>query len=89
MKAGTSLFMAPEVLISTKYDNKCDVFSFGIIMFQVLTQIDENDIYPKERLGEFNLDYKILIDQKFRPEIPKKYLKEKKYKQYIGFFNFF
>jgi serine/threonine protein kinase len=89
MKAGTSLFMAPEVLISTTYDNKCDVFSFGIIMFQVLTQIDEDNIYPKEKLDGFNLDYKITNDKNFRPEIPNVYLSDKKYEQYIGFFIIF
>jgi serine/threonine protein kinase len=86
MKAGTSLFMAPEVLISTTYDNKCDVYSFGIIMFQVLTQIDDDDIYPKEKLDGKNLDFKIITDKNFRPEIPKIYLNDKKYESYIGYF---
>jgi serine/threonine protein kinase len=71
MKAGTSLFMAPEVLISTNYDNKCDVFSFGIIMFQVLTQIDDDNIYKKERLASYTLDYKITTEKNFRPEYQK------------------
>jgi hypothetical protein len=69
--------MAPEVLISTTYDNKCDFYSFVIIMFQVLTQID--DIYPKEKLDRKNLDLKITTDKNFRPEIPKIYLNDKKY----------
>jgi serine/threonine protein kinase len=89
MKAGTSLFIAPEVLISTKYDHKCDIFSFGIIMFQILTQCEESEIYSKERLGEFNIDYKITSDKNFRPEIPEKYLNDKIYDEFIGFYFLF
>jgi serine/threonine protein kinase len=81
--------MAPEVLISTKYDNKCDVFSFGIIMFQVLTQVDDDNIFPKEKMGEYNLEYKILSDKNFRPEIPKIFLNDKIYQDYIGLIFFF
>jgi serine/threonine protein kinase len=84
MKAGTSLFIAPEVLISTKYNNKCDVFSFGIIMFQILTECDESKIYSKERIGEFNIDFLIASDKNFRPIITEIYLNDKQYTEYIG-----
>jgi serine/threonine protein kinase len=90
MKAGTSLFIAPEVLISTKYNHKCDVFSLGIIMFLILTQIDENEIYSKDQLGEFNIDYKITSDKNFRPIIPEKYLNDNKLiSEYIGWYFLF
>ena len=37
VRVGTSVFMAPEVL-SGYYDEKVDVFSFGIMMYVVLTE---------------------------------------------------
>jgi hypothetical protein len=36
--AGTPLWMAPEVLLSIRYSVSADVYSFGIIMFEVATR---------------------------------------------------
>ena len=33
---GTPLYMAPEVFVG-EWDEKCDVYSFGIIMWEILT----------------------------------------------------
>jgi len=35
---GTLIFMAPEVIKSKEYTKKVDIFSTGIIMFQLLTE---------------------------------------------------
>ncbi|EGD79945.1 TKL protein kinase [Salpingoeca rosetta] len=35
---GTPLYMAPEALMGDKYDAKADVFSFGVLMWEVSTQ---------------------------------------------------
>jgi tRNA A-37 threonylcarbamoyl transferase component Bud32 len=43
MRVGTALYMAPEVILTNNYDQKCDIFSFSIIMFQILTK--KIDIY--------------------------------------------
>ena len=37
-RIGTSIYMAPEIVNNEFYDEKCDVFSFGIIMFEVFTR---------------------------------------------------
>lgn len=37
---GTSLWMAPEVMMGDRYDEKADVFSFGV----VLSELDSNDL---------------------------------------------
>ena len=34
--AGTVLTMAPEILAGEKYDNKCDLWSLGVIIYQLL-----------------------------------------------------
>lgn len=35
-KAGSPLFMAPEI-INEKYSNKCDIWSFGVLMYIMLS----------------------------------------------------
>ena len=34
---GNSHFRAPEVILGRQYNNKADVWSFGVIMFFILT----------------------------------------------------
>jgi serine/threonine protein kinase len=78
--------MAPEVITSTHYDYKCDIFSFGIIMYQVLTQCSENDIYPLDKLNGKNIDFILSTNQSFRPEISDNLKNKVEYKEYIGIF---
>eukprot|EP00727_Mastigamoeba_balamuthi_P005171 m51a1_g14652 putative protein serine threonine (1032) ;mRNA; f:110388-114236 len=35
---GTCIYMAPEVLIGEPYSSKCDVYSFGIVLYELVTQ---------------------------------------------------
>jgi serine/threonine protein kinase len=35
---GTPLWMAPEVMLFQKFNEKCDVYSFGIILWELLTR---------------------------------------------------
>jgi len=37
---GTPLWMAPEVLMNKEYDSKADVYSFGIVLWEILTGKD-------------------------------------------------
>ena len=37
LKCGTPVYMAPEVLSDEQYDFKADVYSFGILMYEVVT----------------------------------------------------
>ena len=34
---GTAYYIAPEILLSKKYDEKCDLWSIGVIMYILLT----------------------------------------------------
>ena len=36
--AGTQLIMAPEILNDEKYNNKCDLWSLGVIIYQLYTK---------------------------------------------------
>jgi serine/threonine protein kinase len=51
MRVGTSIYIAHEVILSNHYDQKCDVFSFSIIMYQVLTDYLDN-VYELNEIEE-------------------------------------
>jgi serine/threonine protein kinase len=36
-QAGSLPYMAPEVVLSKTYDSKCDVFSFSILLWEILS----------------------------------------------------
>lgn len=57
--------MAPEIVNNEFYDEKCDVFSFGIIMFELLVETTE----PYGRVA-FNIEYHVARNPLFRPQIP-------------------
>jgi len=61
------LWMAPEVIGGKgHYDKKCDVYSFGIIMWETL---NENEPYHDIQDKQMVVD-KIAKDPNFRPTIP-------------------
>ena len=35
---GTDPWMAPEVILGHDYDSSADVFSYGIVLFEILTR---------------------------------------------------
>jgi serine/threonine protein kinase len=79
MRVGTALYMAPEVILTNNYNQKCDVFSYSIMMYQVLTnKID--DVYKEETKknkkeielveeGNYNVEFKVANDPNYRPKI--------------------
>lgn len=62
---GTSQWMAPEVLASQRYDEKADVYSYGIILWEMLT----GDV-PYRGLRDIQVAMTV-INQHNRPKIPK------------------
>lgn len=64
MAVGTSGYIAPEVILSQNYNNKCDVFSFAVMMYQVIFNV------ARPYGNAFQIDFKIAQDENFRPEIP-------------------
>ena len=62
---GTPLWMAPEVLNKEKYDEKCDIYSFGVVVWELLTmETPFKDIKTVEELKER------VVKKQERPAIP-------------------
>jgi LIM domain kinase 1 len=58
---GTPWYMAPEMLRGNKYDEKVDVFSFGIIMCEIISRLQSDpDFMP--RTDDFGLNRLQFID---------------------------
>jgi len=62
---GTPLWMAPEVLQNKEYDEKCDVYSFGIVLWELLTQQT-----PFEEIDSFSAMIDTIVNEQQRPAIP-------------------
>ena len=64
-RIGTPYYMAPEVTLGNPYNASADVFSFGVMLFEVITENWE----PYGVLTH-GIEMKVASDPSFRPEIP-------------------
>ena len=59
---GTPLYIAPEIINNKKYNEKCDLWSCGVIMYMILSGQppfkgeNEEEIYQAIKNGKFNFD---------------------------------
>lgn len=64
---GTPWFMAPEILLQKQYDEKADVYSFGIVLWQMYT----NELQPYgDRIKTLNQLIETVAHKGERPQIP-------------------
>ncbi|CAF1215440.1 unnamed protein product [Adineta steineri] len=63
-QVGTPIIMAPEVCTSTKYTEKCDIYSWAVVFNQILAK--QYDPYGEPNLNSFGLIMKITTEN-FRP----------------------
>jgi len=68
---GSWAYMAPEVVLGQPYNEKVDVFSFGVILFEVLNRklmlVDEIKSDPRKDAQA----YAARVARGFRPDIPR------------------
>ncbi len=66
---GTWQYMAPEIMNESEaYNEKCDVYSFGVIMHEIFTLSKPYILSTSEYVNQFTLGMKILNGH--RPSIP-------------------
>jgi len=63
------IWLAPEVMKGGEYSEKCDVFAFGIIMWELLTGLIPYDEFDVSR-GQFTYRFEDAIVNGLRPTIP-------------------
>ncbi|ONK66142.1 uncharacterized protein A4U43_C06F4570 [Asparagus officinalis] len=63
---GTYVYMAPEVIRSEPYDEKCDVYSFGIILNELTTG---NRPYSESSYGPSQIALEV-AEGRLRPKLP-------------------
>lgn len=63
---GTPEYMAPEIISSKPYNEKVDVYAFGIIMFQVVTDCMPYPLFESGKMALYQFHQKV-VEQKYRP----------------------
>ena len=59
---GTPIYMAPEIITSQKYSESCDVYSFGVLMVEIITGLKPYSSYQANDLLQAQLLYQICND---------------------------
>lgn len=62
---GTPLWMAPEVLLGQPFNEKADVYSFGLVLWQILSR---QELFPQ--FDNLDVFIKAICHDKLRPTIP-------------------
>lgn len=70
---GTEDFMAPEVTLGMEYDGYCDIFSYGLVLLEIITQEHIEHAVPRGPQNCFTLDFDA-VKALAPPDCPPKFL---------------
>jgi len=62
---GTDEFMAPEIVRGQNYDERSDIFSYGMLMFEIISRKDVGKLIPRTIKTNFGVD-----EAEIRPKLP-------------------
>ncbi|KAL6080477.1 copper transport protein ctr1 [Balamuthia mandrillaris] len=62
---GTPLYMPPEVMLQEEFDEKADVYSYGIVLWELLTGLD-----PFPHHTEYQSFVRAIVENEERPSLP-------------------
>jgi len=66
VKIGSPFFMAPEILLGKQYNEKADVFSYGVVLVEIVTRANAPpDTMERSASSGYTLNF-----DKLRPHIP-------------------
>jgi len=63
---GTDEFMAPEIIMGLEYDAKADVFSYGMLLFEIITRKDVGQVIPRVPDNGYSIS-----ENQLRAQLPK------------------
>ena len=66
-QCGTSMYMAPEIIEGNRYNGKIDVYSFGILMYEVVTNSIPYPLLCSGKMSAYSFNKKV-IDENYRPQ---------------------
>eukprot|EP01124_Arcella_intermedia_P019157 TRINITY_DN2629_c0_g2_i1.p1 TRINITY_DN2629_c0_g2~~TRINITY_DN2629_c0_g2_i1.p1 ORF type:complete len:291 (-),score=51.26 TRINITY_DN2629_c0_g2_i1:75-947(-) len=64
-QCGTDEFMAPEIILGKPYDQSSDVFSYGMLIFEIITRRDVGKLIPRHVQNGYKVD-----ESHLRTQIP-------------------
>tara|TARA_B110000208_G_scaffold189674_2_gene251764 strand:- start:9081 stop:10223 length:1143 start_codon:yes stop_codon:yes gene_type:complete len=62
---GSPLYMAPEIIKNRKYNNNSDIWSLGVVLYELITKIHPYTIDSRRELWEMIHNDSIIIDYSF------------------------
>jgi len=62
-RCGTDEFMAPEIILGIEYDQSADVFSYGMLLFEIMTRRDVGKLIPRAPENGFRVNESQLRSQ--------------------------
>ncbi|KAK8837239.1 hypothetical protein M9Y10_036668 [Tritrichomonas musculus] len=66
-QCGTSAYMAPEIFTGSRYNGKADVYSFGILMYEIVTDSTPYPLLMSGKMTPFQFTTKVVNDD-YRPQ---------------------
>lgn len=66
-QCGTFVYMAPEIFEGSRFNGKADVYSFGILMYEIITDSVPYPLLEKGKMTPFQFTSKV-VNENYRPE---------------------